>query len=384
MTIPVKRAAVIGGGIGGLCAAIGLRRLGVDATVCERADRFERLGAGLTLWANAVRALRVLGVADDVLARGAVVRRSAIRTASGRDLAVTDVAEHRQRYGEPTIALHRGDLQEALLAALPADAVRLGMSCDGVVPEGDGVSVHFAGGAGERADMVVGADGIRSVVRPYVLPAVALRYAGYTAWRGVVASPDLVTAGLTSESWGRGSRFGIVPINSREIYWFATANTPAGGSQSPTERKEFLRQRFAGWHDPVMRLIEATPAEQILHNDIYDFPPQSCWSQGRVVLLGDAAHATTPNMGQGACMAIESSVVLCRALAEESTLPGALRRYQSERMPRTAWITTQSWKLGYAAQAERPLLCALRDLLMRLAPAGALNRTLDKTAGYRV
>jgi 2-polyprenyl-6-methoxyphenol hydroxylase-like FAD-dependent oxidoreductase len=378
----LKRAIVVGGGIGGLCAAIGLRRIGVEATVYESAVALERVGAGLTLWANAINALRQLGVADAVVARGAVVRRGAIRTARGRTLACSDTGEHQRLFGEPTIALHRGDLQEELLAALPADGIRLGMACTTVEQDPEGVTARFANGETDRADLLVGADGIRSVVRPHVLPLVALRYSGYSAWRGVAARSEVVAAGQTSESWGRGSRFGIVPINDREIYWFATANAPAGQSQSPVERKQFLERRFRGWHQPVALLIEATPAERILHNDIYDFPPLPGWAAGRVVLLGDAAHATTPNMGQGACMAIESSVVLARSLAGEETLDAALRRYQAERMPRTAWITTQSWKLGRAAQAEQPLLCALRNLLVGLLPPAVLNRTLHKAAGY--
>lgn len=191
-----------------------------------------------------------------------------------------------------------------------------------------------------------------------------------------------VAPGDTSESWGRGSRFGIVPLDHRRIYWFATANAPAGRTQDAAERKRFLQQRFAGWHPPIERLLEATPAAEILHNDIYDLRPMRRWNEGRVTLLGDAAHPTTPNLGQGAGMAIESAVALARCLSEESDLAAALGGYEAERRPRTAWITEQSWRIGRVGQWENPLACGLRDFLLRVTPPGISEKTLERAAGY--
>jgi 2-polyprenyl-6-methoxyphenol hydroxylase-like FAD-dependent oxidoreductase len=244
------------------------------------------------------------------------------------------------------------------------------------------VSVRFADGHTDRSDLVVGADGIHSATRRQLFPEVRLRYSGYTAWRGVVTTRDEVALGVTSESWGCGSRFGIVRVDKERVYWFATANAPAGISLTAAERKSFLRQKFRGWHHPIELLLESTPAEEILHNDIYDLKPMKNWSKGRVVLLGDAAHPTTPNMGQGACMAIESSLVLTRSLLQEGDLPRALHLYETERMPRTAWITDQSWKIGQIGQLENPLACGVRDFLLRIAPARITRKTLEKAAGY--
>lgn len=215
-----------------------------------------------------------------------------------------------------------------------------------------------------------------------MFPEVSLRYSGYTAWRGVVATRDEAALGITSESWGCGSRFGIVRVDQERVYWFATANAPAGISQTAAERKSFLRQRFRGWHHPVELLLESTPDGEILHNDIYDLKPIEHWSKERVVLLGDAAHPTTPNMGQGACMAIESSVVLARCLSQEGDLPRALRRYETERMSRTAWITDQSWKIGRLGQLENRLACRVRDFLLRITPDRVTRKTLERAAGY--
>jgi 2-polyprenyl-6-methoxyphenol hydroxylase-like FAD-dependent oxidoreductase len=380
----LKRAIVIGGGIGGLCTAISLRRIGVDAVVYEQAEVLSEVGAGLTLWANAVKPLRALGLAEAVIRAGSKIQRGLIRTASGRTLSRSEPGELERLFGEPTVAIHRAALHDILLSALPAGTVRLDARCTSFEQEADGVIVRFAGGHTDRAELVVGADGIHSVIRRQLLPDVRLRYSGYAAWRGVVVTRDEVALGVTSESWGCGSRFGILRVDEERVYWFATANVPAGGTLSTDERKSFLRRRFRGWHHPVELLLGSTPAGEILQNDIYDLKPMKRWVEGRVILLGDAAHPTTPNMGQGACMAIESSLVLARCLSQEADLSSALRRYEAERMARTAWVTAQSWKIGRVAQLENPLACRVRDFLLSIAPARVTRKALERAAGYEL
>ena len=380
----VKRVIIIGGGIGGLCTAIGLHRNGIDVVVYEQAEVLSQVGAGLTIWPNAIKTLRKLGLADSVIGTGSKIERGQIRTADGRTLSRSEPGELERLFGEPTVAIHRADLHDILLSALPAGNVRLGAKCANFEQEADGVTVRFAGGHTDRADLVVGADGIHSAIRRQLFPEVRLRYSGYTAWRGIVATRDEVALGVTSESWGCGSRFGILRVDKERVYWFATANAPAGQTLTAHERKSFLRQRFQGWHHPVEMLLESTPAEEILHNDIYDLKPSRHWGKGRVVLLGDAAHPTTPNMGQGACMAIESSLVLARCLSHEDDLAGAVGRYETERMPRTAWITEQSWKIGRIGQMENPLGCRVRDFLLSMAPAKVTRKTLERAAGYEL
>lgn len=380
----VERVIIIGGGIGGLCTAIGLRRIGIDAVVYEQTEVLSQVGAGLTIWANAIKTLRKLDLADAVIRAGSKIEHGAIRTASGRTLSRSEPGEIERLLGEPTVAIHRADLHDILLSALPAGTVRLGTKCTGFEQGADGVTVRFAGGHADRADLLVGADGIHSGIRRQLFPEVRLRYSGYTAWRGVVTTGDEVTLGVTSESWGCGSRFGILRVDKERVYWFATANAPAGRTLPPGERKSSLLQRFRGWHHPVELLLESTPADEILHNDIYDLKPIERWGIGRVVLLGDAAHPTTPNMGQGACMAIESSFVLARCLSQEGDLAGALRRYETERMPRTAWITDQSWKIGRIGQLENPPACRARDFVLSIMPDRVTRKTLERAAGYEL
>ncbi len=378
----VKRAIVIGGGIGGLCVAIGLRQIGIEVSVYEQAPALGRVGAGLTVWANAIKALRKLGVADAVLASAARIERAEVRTARGRVLALSRPGELEARYGEPTVALHRADLHRALLAALPDDVLRLGEKCSHVAQDEGGVTVRFESGRTDHAGLLIAADGIHSTVRAQVFSQSKPRYAGYTSWRGIVKTEDEAALGVTSESWGCGSRFGLLRIDERHVYWFATANARAGRTQTADEQKEFLRTRFRAWHHPVGLLIDATPAEQILHTDIYDLEPMRSWSVGRVVLLGDAAHATTPNMGQGGCMAIESAVVLARCLRQEPGLVAALKRYEAERMPRTSWITAQSWKIGRIGQLENRFACMLRNLVFGLTPAAIIKKPLEQAVGF--
>ncbi|MBD0373359.1 MAG: FAD-dependent monooxygenase [Pyrinomonadaceae bacterium] len=382
MAASIKRVIIVGGGIGGLCAAISLRGIGLDVAVYEQADELREVGAGLTIWANAIKALRKLGLADEVIKTGAKIDRGELRTSKGRVLSRTATGQLEERFGEPTIAIHRADLHEILLAALPREVVRLGAKCERFEEDEEGVTVRFADNENARADVLIGADGIHSVIRRQLFPEVKLRYSGYTTWRGVVETRDEAALGKTSESWGCGARFGIVRVDRERVYWFSTANIDAGRKFSPAESKRFLLDYFKGWHHPVEHLIESTPAEHILHNDIYDIEPMKKWHRGRVALLGDSAHPTTPNIGQGACMAIESSLALARCLRDGDELTESLNRYERERMPRTAWITNQSWRVGRIGQFQNPIVCAMRDIFVRLAPDSLTLKQIERAVAH--
>ena len=298
----------------------------------EQADELEPLGAGITLWPNAVRALAVLGVP---LPSPAGSGMGGVRRRDGRWLSRTRPASYPARYGAPLIALHRAQLQRALLSCLPAGTVATGVRVAGV-EQGDGVVVeHSRGTAG--AELAVLADGLDSSTRHLVCgPGPRPRFAGYTAWRGVarLAAGDAEVAAAT-ESWGRGERFGIVPLADGGVYWFATANAREGERGADGERAEVLA-RFDGWRAPIPRLIRATEPATVVRHDIYDLRPDpDTYFRGRLVLLGDAAHAMTPNLGQGACQAIEDAVVLGAVACPGVPLAAALARYGTLRRPRT-------------------------------------------------
>ena len=380
----IKEVVIIGGGIGGLCTAIALQQNGFEVRVYEKVKKLGEVGAGLTLWSNAIKALRAIGVADQVINAGSKVTRSHIRTASGDMLHDARMGEMEAQYGEPVVAIHRAALHEILISALKPNTLKLGIGLTKFEQDADKVTVHFDHGKTDSADLLIGADGIHSAVRRQMFPEIQLRYSGYTAWRGVVETENEAALGLTSESWGVGARFGIVRVDKSRVYWFATCNQPVGEKSTGEERKAKLLSLFKDWHDPINYLLDSTPADAILQNDISDIPPFASWTQGRVTLLGDSAHPTTPNMGQGACMAIESAYVLSRSLKEEADHRSALMRYEAERHARTAWITNTSRTIGKAGQIGHPLLCKLRNFLVKVTPTGTMQKNIHQAFGFDV
>ena len=349
------KAIIIGGGIAGLASALALTRRGWQVEVLERAPEFTEVGAGLSLWPNALRALDALGVGEPARGRAMLAGQAGIRDAAGRWLSRTDVAELERRYGQ-TVMIHRADLLAVLLSAVPDEALRPGVTVTGVQPEG---TVLHSGGQ-SRADLVVGADGMRSITRRSVWPdAPAPRYVGYTSWR-LVTPPVPVTE--AAESWGRGERFGYAPLPDGRIYCYATANAPEGAADGGLAG---LARRFGSWHAPIPALLAAADPGAVLHHDLYELPPLSTYVSGRVALAGDAAHAMTPDLGQGACQALEDAVVLGDVMASGDGLAG----YDRQRRPRTQMITRRSRRIGAAAQWASPAAVHLRTAGLRLLSA---------------
>jgi 2-polyprenyl-6-methoxyphenol hydroxylase-like FAD-dependent oxidoreductase len=368
------RVIVVGGGIAGLSAAIGLRRSGHEVIVLERAPRIDPIGAGLTLFANAMSALDRLGMRDAVAAQGAPAKRSAILTWEGRELAQVP-----RDLLEGTIAIHRADLQPQLAAA--AGEVRLGAEITAVEQHDDGIVARGADGSEERGDLLVGADGLGSVVRSAIAD-VQPRYAGYTAWRGV--SPVPVEPGRLTESWGAGERFGLVDIGRGRTYWFATKNAPEGEANEREGRKAEIVRRFSGWHEPIAAIADSAEEGAVLRNDVYYLEPLPRWSEGRVVLVGDAAHATTPGVGQGAAQAIEDAVVLADRLATSGDLATALGEYEAIRRPRAEAALKVSRRVDKAAQLSSPLGWRLRNAIVRRLPQRAQRRQLEPLVRYEL
>jgi 2-polyprenyl-6-methoxyphenol hydroxylase-like FAD-dependent oxidoreductase len=378
-------AIIVGGGIGGLCAAIALRQAGIESAVFERARELVEVGAGLSLWANAMRAFEKLGVAGPVRAASVPGSSGEIRSWRGDRLAEISSAAMARKHGAAHIGIHRADLQAVLVTAVGRERIQLGARCTGFEEDGGGVTARFADGREARGALLVGADGIHSAVRAQLTGGQKPRYAGYTAWRGVTPfQHPLLPLGVGIESWGRGQRFGTTHIAGGRLYWFATRSGPPGERDLPAGRKRELLERFRGWHAPVEAIIEATDESAILRDDVFEHRPLGEWGRGRVTLLGDAAHAMTPNLGQGACQAAEDAVVLAACLRAASEAPAALRAYERRRIARTTAVARQSRWTGRFAQARYPVTCALRDTLARLSPGWLLMRQLEWIVGYEV
>jgi 2-polyprenyl-6-methoxyphenol hydroxylase-like FAD-dependent oxidoreductase len=377
------RAIVIGSGIAGLSAALAFRKVGIATTIYERAPALREVGAGISLWANALRALDTLGAGDAIRKASLGLVQSELRADCGYRKQVAFAGEYFERKlgVKPFVAMiHRAELVETLARMLPEGAARYGFECIGVEQNGDRIAVRFANGHQDEADVVIGADGIKSAVRAALFGPEPPRYAGYTCWRGVSPRPAAIAPGYLGEWWGRGQRFGITTLTKDRVYWFAVQNAPANG-HAEDERAEVIAW-FQGWAEPVAEILESTPRAAVIRNDILDRPPSRTWSSGRVGLIGDAAHPTTPNMGQGGCLAIEDGVVLARTLTSHQDPAAAWEAFSRERYPRTSAITQESWRFGKIGQWENRVACWLRNRAFGLLLPRFGSRTLPKYASF--
>jgi 2-polyprenyl-6-methoxyphenol hydroxylase-like FAD-dependent oxidoreductase len=375
---------VVGGGISGLAAALALHRTGQEVVVFERTQEIKEVGAGLTIWPNALRVLHSLGLDEIIPTIGMPANYRTIHTWRGNLLSrihVDSIA------GCPLQLMHRADLQDALLQALhnASVPVELGARCVGFSQDATGVEVQFADGQTAQGDLLVGADGIRSLLREKLFGTPKINYTGYSSWRGIasVAKRD-IPLGVSSETWGPGRRIGLIPLREGRMYWFAAQTTPQGGGndESPAQRKAYILSLFQGWHAPIESVLAATDASQILRNDVFDIEPLPRWSQGRVVLIGDAAHAMSPNMGQGGCQALEDAPVLAESLqAHENDLATTLLSYETRRKHRVERVAKQSRRIGQISQVNNMFLYPVRNLLVQALYTQALSKELHWLLG---
>lgn len=375
-----RHAVVVGAGIGGLGVAVGLRRAGWRVSVLEQADRFEPVGAGIALMPNALRALDELGLGAEFRALTPVRASGGLRTSSGRWLARWDATAMQQLLGAPMVNLHRAELHRMLRAPLPPDSVRTGVAVTGVTRrEGGRLGVVCAPATDiDDADLVVAADGIDSTLRAQHWPETpAPDYSGLTTWRGVAPAPP--RAVHVGQSWGRGAEFGIVPLADGRIYWFGAVVAPPGMFHA--DERVAVRARFGDWHPPIPELIDTS--DTVAHHDIGHLPQLPApFARGRVVLLGDAAHAMTPHLGQGGCQALEDAVVLAAALARTAALDAALADYDRQRRPRVDQIRRAAAQVARMNALRNPLAVAARNTLVRLTPSALGVRNMARISRW--
>ncbi|MEU9706130.1 FAD-dependent monooxygenase [Streptomyces sp. NPDC047981] len=380
-----NNAVVVGAGIGGLAAAIGLRRVGWEVTVVERAAVREDAGAGISLAANGIRALDALGVGAAVRAAARGQYTGGTRTPDGAWLARMDGAALERALGTPIVGIPRAALHRSLRDALPAACLLVGAEVTELDRTERGrVHVRAAGTPGRefRADLVVAADGVNSRTRAALFPGhPGPAYSGSTVLRALTDRP-LDLASDFEITWGHGAEFGHIAFVDGRAEWHAVLNAPAGVRYA--DPLPALRERFAGWHRPIPELLDATRPEAVLHHDIHELTvPLPSFVAGRVALLGDAAHAMTPNLGQGACQALEDAVVLASELARHPDVDAALGAYDAARRPRSQAVTVAARKAGrLGQQLSAPGAVALRNTAMRLAPSGATLRMILRHADW--
>jgi 2-polyprenyl-6-methoxyphenol hydroxylase-like FAD-dependent oxidoreductase len=358
------RAIIVGGGIGGVTAAHALRRIGIDARVFERAPTLEaiQIGAGLYLWSNSLQALDHIGLAEPVYAIGAPVEKGQFLTWQGKLLGSWAVGDIGRMLGGATLGVSRPELHRVLAEPLDDEVLTLGAVCTGFTQDNDGVTAHFADGREERGTILVGADGLMSVVRRQLLGDSSPRHAGYVGCRAICHYDDEAAPhGVMRVFWGRGARMVHYRVTGGRMYWLALARGHAEGGHRAGGRKAPLLHRYAGWTPPIEAVIEATDEAAIHESDIVDRDPVSRWGEGRVTLLGDAAHPMTPNQAQGACQAIEDAVALGNAVKRDRDPVAALRDYEARRRKRATTFVKTSRRVGRMGLWESRIACALRD-----------------------
>ena len=366
-----KKAIIIGGGIGGVTAAIALKQAGLDVTVYERAEVLREVGSGLPLWTNALRTLHVLGLTGELEKLGVQVSSMRVTTWKGDTLTDTKNDKHLKTLGTITIVVHRAELLALLLKTLGEDNVQLGMTCIGFSQDASGVTAQFANGQEVRGDVLIGADGIHSIIRTQLFGLIKPKYVGYTCWRGLAHT---ARTGLETWAWGKGCQFGITPMSQERAYWFVQKYAPEGEEDKPGGRKDGILELFHDWHDPIPAVIKATAETDILRNDIYELQHLHEWSNGHATLLGDAAHAMTPNLGMGACQAIEDAVALAVCLKDTTNIAAALKNYEKRRVTRVNRITRLAHFIGQAVQWDNPILSVPRNIIIKITPVNVATK----------
>jgi 2-polyprenyl-6-methoxyphenol hydroxylase-like FAD-dependent oxidoreductase len=372
----VTRIGIVGGGIGGRTAANALRNRGHEVVVFERSLEPRTVGGGLHLWSNAIRALREIGLGDAVERIAVEVTHEQILTSSGRLLAEWDVAGAARENGAPSVGLTRPALLQTLLDGV--DCVQYDRHLQAFDDDGSGVTLSFADGDSERVDVLIGADGIHSKVRAQLHGPSEPRFRGYEAWRTLIpADPDLAPPGYLRQYWGRGARLVFFPAGPDSVYFVCLLNTGRGEAPA-AEPKAYLQERFAHFADPVPRLIAAASASGLHRTEITDRNPIRRWGHGRVTLLGDSAHAMTPNTSQGAGMALEDAAVLARVLTGASDPVAALREYEHQRWKRAAEQVLMARFPGSLGTLRGAAACTLRDKYIDLTFGGPVWRKQKK------
>lgn len=348
-----RRVVVIGGGTGGLAAAAALHLSGRQVTVLERARSLEPVGAAISLAPNSLRALDVIGIGDEIRDLAAWSGDGGLRTPGGRWLSRSDAAAAAERFGGPLVLLHRATLINSLAALLPRDAIRTATESTLVDPGDTHRAARVRTPDGElEADLVVAADGIHSAVRRTLFPDhPGATYAGFTTWRVVIPVPGAEFA--SHETWGRGRIWGTHPLKDGRVYAYAAALAPAG-EHVPDERAELLH-RYGDWHDPIPAVLAAARPEDVLRHDVHHLAdPLPAFHRGRVALLGDAAHAMPPTLGQGGNQAIEDAIVLAHHCDD-------LAAYSAVRLPRTTGIARKAVAVGRLNMTPNRALMAVRN-----------------------
>ena len=366
---------IIGAGIGGLTTAIALQQKGVEIRIFEQAERIEPVGAGIMLANNAMQVYAKLGLKDAIEQNGNPISCMKITDAKLQSISAVDLRAFEERYAVKNVAIHRGALQRILLDQINASHLNLGQELMDVKRDQTDLILKFRNEKTVTSKYLLGADGLHSVVRNCLFNENIIRNAFQTCWRGVV---DFTLAEPykheLNEAWGKGDRFGFVQIAENKVYWYALKTISQVPNNHSTDQ---LDTYFQDYHALIRDLIESTPRSKIHMTEVSDLRPLTKWYQDQVCLIGDAAHGTTPNMGQGACQAIEDAYVLSSCL-EKFEGRDAFANFQRMRMPKVSQVVKRSWTLGKVSHWQNPLAIMLRNQMMKWTSQQFMKRQTEK------
>lgn len=369
---------IIGAGIGGLTMALTLKQKGYPVRVYESAPEIKPVGAGILMANNAMQVFKKLGIQHSIEAAGNRISMLDITNEKLSSLSAINLQKFEHRYGVYNVSIHRADLQRILAEAIGFENIELSKRLVSIKQEKD-CKLVFEDGSVIRSPVVIAADGIRSAIRNQLFDKSEIRNTGQVCWRGVcdMELPEqYLHEGI--EAWGKGIRFGFVRISSRQLYWFAVAK-----ERSVKSEHDDLLLLFKDFHPLMQNMIAATAKENIYFSSITDLKPVHQWYKGNVCLIGDAAHATTPNLGQGACQAVEDAYAIGQLLDPNKTFDNVFAAYQQLRIKKAHAIVNNSWRIGEMAHWENSFAVWTRNNLMKAIPAAANNRQLQKIFDIR-
>ncbi|TAG20582.1 MAG: FAD-dependent urate hydroxylase HpxO [Oscillatoriales cyanobacterium] len=355
------KVVIIGAGIGGLTAGIALQQAGYEVAIYDRVKELRPAGAGISMWSNGVKVLNRLGLGANMAQIGGKMERMEYRTKIGQLLNDIDLMPLIQQVGQRPYPVARRDLQQMLLAAFKEE-VKLDRKCIAVEEDATGVTAIFENGDKARGDLLVAADGVRSILRTHVLGCeVQPKYGGYINWNGLVAADEALAPPNTWAIYvGDCKRASLMPVAGDRFYFFFDVPLPTGTPANPDNYKAELKEHFAGWAEPVQLLIERLDPNTVARPEIHDVGPIDSYVRGRVALLGDSAHATCPDLGQGGCQAMEDGLVLSNYLSTTNLgVEYALKRYETERKQRANAVVEKARQRAEQIHGKDPQVTQL-------------------------